>query len=116
MISHSHLTVFGTFVLWALGGVLYVWPRVTGRELWSFRLGNWGFWLITGGISAMGLILSAQGLTQGFMLMQQAEWMDTVITMRPYWFFRTFTGISMDLGMSLIVYNLMKTSLARGAA
>ena len=116
VISHSHLTVFGTFVLWALGGVLYVWPRVTGRELWSFRLGNWGFWLITGGISAMGLILSAQGLTQGFMLMQQAEWMDTVITMRPYWFFRTFTGISMDLGMSLIVYTLMKTSLARGAA
>ena len=116
VISHSHLTVFGTFVLWALGGVLYVWPRVTGSELWSFRLGNWGFWLITGGISAMGLILSAQGLTQGFMLMQQAEWMDTVITMRPYWFFRTFTGISMDLGMSLIVYTLMKTSLARGAA
>jgi cytochrome c oxidase cbb3-type subunit 1 len=116
VISHSHLTVFGTFILWALGGVVYVWPRVTDRELWSFRLGNSGFWLITAGISAMGLILSAQGLTQGFMLMQQAEWMDTVITMRPYWFLRTFTGISMDLGMSLVVYTLMKTSLTRRAA
>ena len=49
------------------------------------------------------------------MLMQQAEWMDTVITMRPYWFFRTFTGISMDLGMSLLVLTLMKSALARRA-
>ena len=47
VISHSHLTVFGTFVVWAMGGLVYVWPRVCGRELWSFTLGNWAFWLIT---------------------------------------------------------------------
>jgi hypothetical protein len=27
-------------VLWALAGVVYVWPRVTGRELYSFRMAN----------------------------------------------------------------------------
>ncbi len=113
VISHSHLTVFGTFVLWALAGALYVWPRINGVELWSFRLANWGFWLITLGISAMGLVLSAQGLQQGYMLMAQAEWMDSVNAIRAYWWVRTFTGISMDLGMTLLVYNLMKTSLAR---
>ena len=113
VISHSHLTVFGTFVVWAIGGALYVWPRVTGSELWSFKLGNWGFWLITVGISAMGLILSAQGLQQGYMLMAQSEWIDSVNAIRPYWWVRTFTGISMDIGMSLLVYNLMKGSLAR---
>ncbi len=116
VIAHSHLTVFGTFVLWALGGALYVWPKVSGGELWSFKLANWGFWLIIAGISAMGLVLSAQGLQQGFMLMAQSEWMDSVIAIRPYWWVRTFTGISMDMGMSLIVYTLMKTSLTRRAA
>ena len=35
VISHSHLTVFGTFVVWAMGGLIYVWPRMCGRELWS---------------------------------------------------------------------------------
>ncbi len=113
VISHSHLTVFGTFILWAIGGSLYVWPKVTGSELWSFKLGNWGFWLITVGISAMGLVLSAQGLQQGYMLIAQSEWIDTMNAIRPYWWVRTFTGISMDLGMSLVVYNLMKSSLAR---
>lgn len=107
VISHSHLTVFGTFVVWALGGTLYVWPRLSGREL-DFRLANWGFWLITVGISAMGLVLTAQGLQQGFMLMAGAEWIDSVNTMRPSWWLRTFTGISMDTGMSLVILALMR--------
>ena len=63
-------------------------------------MGNWGFWLVTAGISAMGLVLTAQGLQQGFMLMARVEWMDSVNAIRPYWWVRTFTGISMDIGIS----------------
>jgi cytochrome c oxidase cbb3-type subunit 1 len=114
VISHAHLTVFGTFVVWALGGALHVWPRLVGRELWSPRLGNWSFWLITLGISAMGLVLASQGLQQGYMLMARAEWLDTVVTMRPYWFVRTLSGVSMDIGVSLLIYNFMRTAIAAG--
>jgi len=115
VISHSHLTVFGTFVIWAIGGLVYVWPRMWGRELWSFRMGNWSFWLITAGISTMGLVLTAGGLQQGFQWMAGTEWLDTVLAMRPYWFVRTVAGISMDIGMSLLIINLMMTALARPA-
>ncbi|HEY7649384.1 MAG TPA: cbb3-type cytochrome c oxidase subunit I [Methylomirabilota bacterium] len=111
VVSHSHLTIFGTFVVWAMAGAVYVWPRLHGRELWSFRLGNWSFWLITIGISTMGLVLSAQGLQQGFMLMARAEWVDTVGSMRPYWLVRTLAGICMDTGMSLLVFNFMRTAI-----
>jgi cytochrome c oxidase cbb3-type subunit I len=116
VISHSHLTVFGTFVVWAMGGLVYVWPRACGRELWSFRLGHWAFWLITVGISTMGLVLTAGGLQQGFQWMAGTEWLDTVLSMRPYWLVRTVGGISMDIGMTLLVINLMMTALARPAA
>ncbi len=115
VISHSHLTVFGTFVVWAIGGLVYIWPRVCGRELWSFRMGNWSFWLITVGISTMGLVLTAGGLQQGFQWMAGTEWLDTVLSMRPYWFVRTVAGISMDIGMTLLVIDLMMTALARPA-
>ena len=115
VISHSHLTVFGTFVVWAMGGLVYVWPRVCGRELWSFALGNWAFWLITVGISTMGLVLTAAGLQQGFEWMNGTEWVDTVVRMKPYWLVRTLSGISMDIGMSLLVINLMMTALTRPA-
>jgi cytochrome c oxidase cbb3-type subunit 1 len=110
VVAHSHLTIFGTFILWAVGGAIYVWPRLAGVPLWSFRLGNWSYWLITIGIGSMAIVLSAQGLQQGFMLMTGAEFVDTTVSMRPYWWIRTLTGISMDIGMSLLVINLMRTS------
>ena len=112
VISHSHLTVFGTFVVWALGGLIYVWPKLVNRPLWSFRLANWSFWLITCGISLMGLVLSAQGLQQGFMLMASAEWVDTLVAIKSYWLVRTMAGALMDIGISLLAYNLMRTALA----
>jgi cytochrome c oxidase cbb3-type subunit 1 len=112
VISHSHLTVFGTFVVWAIAGTLYVVPKLAGRELWSFTLGNWSFWLITFGISLMGLDLTMAGLQQGYALMSGVEWLDALVSIRPYWLVRTVAGISMDIGMSLLVYNLMRTVLA----
>jgi cytochrome c oxidase cbb3-type subunit I len=111
VISHSHLTVFGTFVVWAMGGLIYLWPRVWGQEqLWSWRLGNWSFWLITVGISTMGLVLTAGGLQQGFEWMNATEWVDTIVRMRPYWLVRTLSGITMDTGMTLLVINCMMTA------
>ena len=112
VISHSHLTVFGTFVVWAIGGTVYVWPKIHDQELWSFKLGNWSFWLITFGISIMGIVLTMAGLMQGTMWMTGTEWLDSLVAMRPYWVIRTFAGISMDVGISLLVYNLMRTTLA----
>ena len=116
VISHSHLTVFGTFVVWAIGSTLYVLPRLVGRPLWSFKLGNWSFWLITFGITLMGLDLTMAGLQQGFMLMSGTEWVDSVVALRPYWLVRTISGVSMDVGMSLLVYNLMRTAMAGSTA
>jgi cytochrome c oxidase cbb3-type subunit 1 len=81
--------------------------------LWSFTLGNWSFWLITVGISTMGLVLTAAGLQQGFEWMNGTEWVDTVVRMKGYWLVRTLSGVSMDTGMSLLVINLMMTALAR---
>jgi cytochrome c oxidase cbb3-type subunit 1 len=47
--------------------------------------------------------------------MAGTEWLDTVLSMRPYWFVRTLGGISMDIGMSLLVINLMMTALTSPA-
>ena len=133
VVGHSHITVFGTFVMWAIAGTVYVWPRVTrstshldgpwpsnvptldGPRPTSFRLANTGFWLIVLSIGAMTLVLTAQGLQQGFMLIAQADWMDSVNAIRPYWWLRTVTGITMDIGISLVVLTLVRGSLARRA-
>jgi cytochrome c oxidase cbb3-type subunit 1 len=61
----------------------------------------------------MGLVLSAGGLQQGFQWMNGVEWLDSVVQMRAYWLVRTLAGISMDIGMSLLIVNLMITALKR---
>lgn len=108
VVGHSHITIFGTFVLWALGGAVYVWPRLTGPLGSGFTLANWGYWLVTLGITSMFTVLTVQGLLQGFMLMAGVEWMDTVTAIRPYWWVRTLTGLAMDAGLSLLVLSLMR--------
>jgi len=56
-------------------------------------------------------VLVTQGLLQGFMLMDGAEWLDSVDAMRPWWWARTLTGLAMDVGNSLLVLTLMRGSL-----
>ena len=115
VVAHSHITIFGTFVMWAIGGALYVWPRL-GGGLWSERLGRASFWLIAAGISAMAILLGTQGVQQGLLLMAGSEWLDTMAVMRPYWWLRTLSGITMDVGMTLLVINLMKGTRRAPAA
>ena len=60
----------------------------------------------------MGLDLTLAGLQQGYMLMAGAEWLDSLVSIRPYWLVRTVAGVAMDIGMSLLVYNLMRTVIS----
>jgi cytochrome c oxidase cbb3-type subunit 1 len=35
--------------------------------------------------------------------------------MKPFWLARTLSGVAMDVGISLLVYNLARTALATPA-
>lgn len=109
VIGHSHLTVFGTMVVWAIGGLYYVWPRVTGRELWSDRLASWHLWLTITGFSVMTIVLTTMGFVQGSMLEYQANFVDTVKEMQGWWIARTLAGAVMDIGFILMMINCYKT-------
>lgn len=110
VIAHSHLTIFGTFILWVTAGIYYVWPKITGRELWSRKLASWHFWLTVTGFGMMATILTVQGLVQGGMLIAGSDFVDSVVAMRPYWELRTLAGIVMDVGMVLFAYNMWKSA------
>lgn len=112
VISHSHFTVFATFVLAAVGSMYYVWPRVTGRHLWSRKLASWHLWLTIAGTTLMLAGLAAQGFIQGSMLEYGANFVDSVVEMKPWWFTRTLAGLTMDIGFLLMTINLVMTARA----
>ena len=115
VISHSHFTVFATFVLAAVGSMYYVWPRVTGRHMWSPRLMRWHLWLTIVGTTIMLLGLATQGLIQGSRLEDGANFVDTVVTMKPWWLVRTLAGTTMDIGFVIMTINFAMTA-RRGIA
>jgi cbb3-type cytochrome c oxidase subunit I len=109
VIGHSHLTIFGTFILWVTAGMYYVIPRLSGRELYSKSLAQWHYWLTVGGFSVMAGVLTVQGLMQGTMLQVGSDFVDTMVAMKPYWFTRTLAGLTMDIGALLGMWNLYRT-------
>ena len=110
VISHSHLTVFGAMVVWAIAGLYYIWPRVTGRELWSNRLASWHLWLTITGFSLMAAVLTAMGFVQGSMLEYGANFVDTVKELKPWWAARSIAGLTMDIGLLLMLINFYRTA------
>lgn len=110
VISHAHGTIFGTFIIGIMGGMYYLWPRVTGRQLWSAKLASWHLWLTIAGFSLMFLGLAAQGFIQGSMLEYGANFVDTVKEMRPWWITRTLAGATMDIGIVLMMVNFYCTA------
>lgn len=109
VIGHAHLTVFGAMILWVVGGLYYVWPRVTGRQLWSDRLASWQLWLTVTGFTTMVLGLTVQGFIQGSMLENSVDFVDSVKAMQPWWVARTVVGTIMDVALGLMAYNFYKT-------
>lgn len=112
VIAHSHATVFGAYVVFVLAACYYVWPKVTGSRF-HVATAQWSSWMIMAGISSMIFILTVQGLIQGTELMAGAEFVDSLVTMKPYWFIRTLTGITMDIGISLVGINLLLSKKAK---
>jgi cytochrome c oxidase cbb3-type subunit 1 len=115
VISHSHLTVFGTFVIYAIAAGYYLWPRVTGRKLYSRKAATWHFWLTVCGFSLMAAGLAAQGMQQGWMLspdgkLPGADWLSTVSAMKPWWDVRSVAGAVMVIGMIVYVWNMVQTA------
>lgn len=110
VISHSHATVFGTFIVAVVGAMYYLWPRLTGRQLWSTRLASWHFWLTVAGSAVMLLGLTAQGFVQGSMLEYGANFVDSVVSMKPWWLGRTLAGATMDIGFLLMLINFIQSA------
>jgi cbb3-type cytochrome c oxidase subunit I len=109
VIAHSHLTVFGTFILWVTAGMYYVIPRLSGHELYSRRLAQWHYWLTVAGFSLMASVLTLQGLLQGTMLQVGTDFVESMSAMKPYWFTRTLAGFTMDVGAILGMWNFYMT-------
>jgi cytochrome c oxidase cbb3-type subunit I/II len=115
VIGHSHLAMLGFGSMIAAGGLAHVWQRIPGAR-YNERFLAWSYWLIITGLGLMFIDLTMAGVVEGQLWDSGAPWIASVRAARPYWDFRTLTGIPIILGFLSFWVSLLTGPAAKTAA
>lgn len=116
VVAHAHLVMFGVFSFWIFGMIEHLWPKLTGNEWWSPKLRSVSFWATAGGLWGMFLSLTGGGIMEGFMSLNLVPRETILDAMRPFWIVRTTMGVSIIIGISCLVTNMILTATASKVA
>lgn len=111
VVAHAHIPMIGVFSMWIIGAFYYVWPRVTGKQLYSHALSEWSFWLITIGFYGLYFLpVTLSGILQGHLWEIGAPFIESVRGSKPYWIARGFGGTAIYIGFLCMALNLVLTA------
>lgn len=112
VVGHAHMVMFGVFILWQLGIMTYLIPRILKTPWYSQRLLEWHYWLSALGIGLMASDLIILGVFQGFSWSSLFPWEHSLDLSVPFWAVRVFAGSMMIAGYLVFVVNIVGTYLA----
>ncbi|MEM7015393.1 MAG: cbb3-type cytochrome c oxidase subunit I [Verrucomicrobiota bacterium] len=111
VVAHAHLALLGAFTFWNIGAMLYVWPKVTGREFASHRLSWWAFWLLLIGFYVFYFApITAAGLITGYAWISGAPFVDSVEPLRPFYITRVLGGLMIYFALLAFCWQLWRTA------
>jgi cbb3-type cytochrome oxidase subunit 1 len=116
VVGHAHLALLGTFSFILTSAIYYMLPRLTGREWQSQGLIRAHYWLKFLGFGLMMTSLTIAGLVQSAgwaMGIPVDQW---VVTLVPYWFLRSISGVMIVTGQCLFAYNIYQTLFGAASA
>lgn len=113
VIGHSHLAFVASYSFWAFALVYLLVPELTGRHGYSRKLMEWHYWLTTLGMLIFMISMWVAGLIQGQNWSTYSiPFLQTVITMKPYFGVRLLGGAMAGVGILCFAWNVWR--VARG--
>ena len=110
VVGHAHMALFGAFSYYAMAGIYYVAPKLTGRKLYSDKLGDMHFWLMTLASIPFFAVLWISGVIQGFAwLNPENTFVDTLAALKHAHWMRFWTGGLIYIAYFLFLYNVLQT-------
>lgn len=120
VIGHVHMGTMGWVTMTVSGSLLYLVPKIAGRELHSTRMADIQFWLMTSGQLAMTSALWVGGILQGVMLKEIAvdgslrySFTETLAALAPLHLIRAISGAVYAAGIVLFAWNIIRTLSSR---
>jgi cytochrome c oxidase cbb3-type subunit I len=108
-VGHAHIAMLGFGGYIALGAMWHVIPLITGRRLYSDKLVNLQFGLITFGLTGFFLVLTAVGLIQGSAWHNGETVYRVLPELAPFYIARAALGIFILTGALVGLYNVVMT-------
>ena len=110
VVGHAHMALFGAFSYFAMAGIYYIAPKLAGRKLFSEKLGDLHFWLMTLASIPFFAVLWIGGVIQGFAwLNPENTFVETLATLKHAHWMRFTTGAVIFGSYFLFFYNIMQT-------
>ena len=110
VVGHAHMALFGAFSYFAMAGILYTVPKLAGRKLYSEKLGDLQFWIMTLASIPFFAVLWIGGVIQGYAwLNPENTFVETLAALRHAHIVRFSTGGVIFLSYFLFLYNVMQT-------
>jgi cytochrome c oxidase cbb3-type subunit 1 len=110
VVGHAHMALFGAFSYYAMAGVYYVVPKLAGRKLFSDKLGDMHFWIMTLASVPFFAVLWISGVIQGFAwLNPEITFVQTLEALKHAHWMRFASGAFIFGSYFLFFYNIMQT-------
>lgn len=107
VISHSHVSLFGVFGLFASGLLVQLGPRIIEGKWLAPAINVVAYWMVLVGLLGLGISLALAGLAQGEVWQESSTWISHLEVSRPYWLARTLFGALLIAGQGLLVLHLV---------
>ncbi len=108
-IGHAHIAVLGFSGFIAIGGLWYVLPLVTGRQLYSRKLASLQYGLALLGITGFFVVLTIAGLLQGTAWYHGQIVYEVLPYITPYMISRAMLGVLIVMSAYIGLYNVLMT-------
>jgi cytochrome c oxidase cbb3-type subunit 1 len=111
VVGHSHLAFVADYSFWAFSLFYLMIPVLARRPMYSRKLMEWHYWLITVGMSIFMVSLWIAGLIQGQnWATNSVPFLETVRAMEPYFLLRLLGGLMAGAGVVCFAYNIWMTA------
>jgi cytochrome c oxidase cbb3-type subunit I/II len=118
IVGHVHVAALGWNGGLTFAMLYFIVPRIYGTRLYSLRLANAHFWLLTLGVLFYAIPLYVAGITQALMwkefapdgTLRYANFLETVIRILPMYWLRIGGGTLFTIGACLGIANLYRTA------
>ena len=119
IIGHVHDAALGWVAFTIIAAVYHMLPRLFGREIYSKKIIEAQFWIMTVGIVFYFSSMWVAGIVQGMMWRDITElgqlkyaFIDTVVQLKPYFILRGIGGLLYLVGFVMFIYNIIMTIVA----